>query len=361
MLAEHGRGPSPWTGLVYLLAALLSAVPGVVWAEDVPADQTFLLVTSPDTAGAPTATELRRHLEAALTPYSIPVLLLESDVLSADAVEVAFGEMNAFGAAWTSPDGCQLTLLIPSAEPAQRIRTITPAAGESRSTRHEILSTILLSELMPVLDDIFGEPPVLATNTDEPAPTEVLPEPARETDEPNRRIAVGLLAMGAYAPAPLTPGGSPLHGGTIAIGVSLGRHLHLTLAAEFVQSSQLDTPAGTASYSRDLARLALYVPVPLGPADLGPVASIALERWSINDLEFVPSDEAALRTHRDPVLGVAVRVRLSLLDGLAPYLEAGIDAFFTRNQITYGEDHLLTRAPVLPHLAIGIAFEQGLP
>lgn len=358
VIAGRIRGCISATGLGYLMALMSLTVPATADAEDAQGQRTFLLVTPSDPAADHPSAGLRLHLEAVLTPYSIPVVLLEAENASLESVSRAIEEQGSFGGAWTSPDGCELTLLIPSAEPPVRVRMITPGAEDARTTRHEILATILLSELMPILDDIFGEPPRLATGDLEEDPTEDTTEVASEETNPRRRITIRPIVLAAYSPAPLEPTGSPHHGVTIAIGLNFGRHLHLYLTGEFLQPTPLDTPAGTASFSRGLSRLLLYVPIQIGPVDLGPAASVALEHWNVSDLEFIPMDEGALKRHTDPGLGVAFRIRVAAVEWLGFYLEAGIDAFFAENRVTYGEDLVLTRAPFLPHLAIGIAIQQ---
>ncbi len=308
------------------------------------------------TESDPGCHELLLYIEAALSPFPVDVAIERSDEAGLEAAASAARVPDVLAVVWLDRD--QVGFLVPALGEEAVSRQVSAGRG---AARFETTAAILLSELMPVLVDVFGTPPTRSPSGPV-ATAESLDTPARpEAEAPaaDPEPGVRFLASVAYLASPLMPDHGYLHGVCFGIGASAGRHLHVMARFDLDQPAHIGAPGSGATFARGMVRLGVYLAIPIEGGDLGPAVSVVGEIWRVGRLDYVPADPEAERAHASPGVSASMRVRLRVLDWLVPFAEMGVDAFFAVDRVTYGDEVLLRRGQVQPHLAVGVMIALG--
>jgi len=325
----------------------------VATAQPLP-DRIVLLETGDPGVTEPGLDELQLYIEAALSPFPVRVEYAPVPNSPGDAEEIA-AQTDVLAVVWTAVDHGELTFLVPALGAGAISR---PVSAASATARFEIMSAILLSELMPVLVDVFGQPPPISPPV--VAEPEIVEAPDIVEEPPTQpRLAVRFLISGAYLAVPLLPDHGYLSGLGLGLGVGLGPHLHITAGLDLLQPAEIALPGSPAEIQRWPIRLCAALVLPAGPLDLGPTFSGLAEIWRVNKLDYEPVDPEALEAKRNLGIAIAFRSRVRFAPWFAVYAEAGVDLFFAVDQVVYEDQVLLRRGQVQPRIAVGVMGEIG--
>ena len=370
--------------LIALLCSISFAPAAGAWATAT--RSVAMLVESPGREEQPWE-ELREAIEAHLSPHAVSVRLVSLDGRDPGAAARSqLDDPQVVAAMWLDRDEERLLLLVPVLGAEETPRAV-PDGGEGWPARCEVLASILLSELEPLLAGMLGPPPVDAldpvrsetetepmcrtTESETETETEPMcrtteseteardgfvdlerePDPELEVDTPPPvRPGLGL----AYLPVLLSPG-TPYRSGIALTGVAwLGRHVEIDVGVDIVQPCPLGLESGGGELARWTLRIAAAGIAPAGRLDLGFAVGSVVEFARVRDLGYAPLDPGALdrRTHGGLLL--ATRIRVRPVPWFALYAELGADMFFQATVVSAAGTELLRRTPVQPRIAVGV-------
>ena len=353
--------------LISLLGSLVLAATPAAHAD---VDRSVaLLVEIPDRAEQPWE-ELRRAIESHLSPHAVDVRLVPLDGREPDVVaREQLVDPAVVAVTWLDQDEQRMLLLVPALGTNETPRAV-PGGREGWAARCEVLASILLSELEPLLVGMLGPPPVDALEpvVSETEPTcrtteseaeardgfvdlEREPDPGPEVDAPPLvRPGLGV----AYLPVLLSPS-TPYRSGIALTGVAwLGRHVEIDVGVDIVQPCPLGLESGRGELARWTLRIAAAGITPAGRLDLGFAVGSVVEFVRVRDLGYAPLDPGALGRRIHGGLLLATRIRVRPVPWIALYAELGADLFFQATVVSGDGAELLRRTPVQPRIALGV-------
>lgn len=356
-----------WPRLFLFAGWLLSSIAPEAAAQAVP-DRIVLLDVGVHDDAAVTMAELQLYVEAALSPFPVRIECSPAPTQTGDAEEIA-AQSDVLAVVWSAGNQTEMNYLVPTLGTGVVTR---PVSASSTTARFEAMAAILLSELMPVLVDVFGEPPSLAPPVvaevaepgidEEPGIAEEPPvavETVAEEEASPPRPRVRLLLSTAYLAVPLVPAHGYLSGLGLGVGVAIGPHLHVIAGFDLIQPAEIVVPDSPARFQRWPIRVGAALSLPAGPLDLGPSLSALAEIWRVGQLDYEPVDPGALAAKRNLGMAVAFRAQIHISPWLAIIAEAGTDLFFAVDQVVYEDQVLLQRGKVQPRFAIGVVARVG--
>ncbi len=301
--------------------------------------------------------DLRRAIEAHLSPHGVEVRIvpLEDREPGATAADLS-RDPGVVAVVWLDAGDERLWLTVPALGERQDGRD-APDGGEGWTARCEVLASIVLSGLEPLLAGAIFAPPAGPDEADvtEPVADEPVADLEAESgpaagDAPRVRVGLGV----AYLPVWMSAG-SPYRSGLAVTALGwFGRHLEVDVGLDLVQPTPLGLESGRGDLGRQMLRAAVVGVVPAGRLDLGFGAGPVIEFVRVRDLGYQPLDPGATDRRMHGGILLLARIRVRPVPWLALYADLGADLYGFETAVVDGDQELLRRAPVQPRIALGV-------
>ena len=343
--------------LFVLVAAPVSSLAG----EQDPA--TAVLFHGEDSGRAGEWEDLRRAVEAHLSPYAVRVQSTAVPGLQTtpEATPGPCGP-DRVACIWLDESSATLQMWIPSLGEHTRTRSL-PDRDDGWLARCEMVASIVLSELEPVLGGFPSPPPSATGAAPSAAPSaEASPATSSVVEAAPPSPPTIFLGLGvAYLPVLLSADAPYLHGLGLSAVAGIGPRFEIGLGFDFVQPLVLGPEYGDGRLIRQVLRAGVSANLGSGAVDLCLGGRVVIEFTRVAGLDYTPVDGSAVEMHERGGLGGFARIRLRPLQWFSLVAEGGADVYLTPLQLVDGDRELARRTTVQPRIAIGVVGWFGRP
>ncbi len=301
--------------------------------------------------------QLWTAIKAHLSVYPTRVTLIRDDGDPRAAVHASI-EQGAQVVVWLTDDD-RLALFVPAQDGDPRYRPI-PASDEGWASRCDLIATMVLSEIDPLLTGKVRLEQPVTQPVDQPVVQPVVqPVPPPAADEPadvmaTQTSSIPSLWIGvSYLPVVMSTDGPYVSGLGLHAALIINRTVQIDLSADIVQPASFELAEGTGSLNRLPIRAGATLRYPLGGVDIGLAAAVIAEVWRVQAVGDQPVDPNT--TDRSVAGGamVAAHVHFKPTPWLSPFVVVGVDLYSMRIGIGVGEQELLHRPKAMLRAAVG--------